>query len=311
MKKLQSLPGPRRLPIHLEYLFALLTGASSIGLLLRGEQCSAWEIGVFILTLQPWLFYRGHLPYLYRIGPLRKSQSSHPFMLRARLEKSLVAVLAYTCTPRFIHTDQGPYTARLNAKIVLTLWLQLFAPMLIAALLSGYVQLDFAQLSLQSMCLWSFNMLRVVLDEEIVSRYLIHDYMRYLLPNRPFVATTLSSLAFGIGHYTDGPVMILLSTFAGYFYASAYTQSGSIVNAMALHFLLNLTHLSIASYPSYLRPGKIPRSFSGDKTPVLLDKKPLLALAAAAMTYKAARASSKFLPAESGKKANKGTVLKK
>ncbi len=65
----------------------------------------------------------------------------------------------------------------------------------------------------------------------------------------PILAIILVSILFGLLHFPGGPVYIVLATIAGLAYGAAYHLTGRISAAIAVHFLFNLTHLLLFTYP--------------------------------------------------------------
>ena len=53
-------------------------------------------------------------------------------------------------------------------------------------------------------------------------------------------------------HYQGGLSYVALATVAGIFYGMAYYKSGRLISAIAVHFLLNLTHALFFTYPALM-----------------------------------------------------------
>ena len=268
---MRSIPSPYNLIILNPYIEIALILSTALATTLVATARSTninWRTFVFIISLQPWLFVRSSiLPLLYRYGPLQKSARCQTFMLRSRAEKAIAALLAYKFMPEEILPQLNkPQPWSYCVKVVLKEWLILFIPMITAALCSGYVRIDFMQLRAKDLLAWSLNMLLVVSNEEVLSRYLVHNYLLFNLKQSPNIARLISSVAFGITHASDGPIMIVLSTFAGWFYAQAYDKAANLHAAMGIHFLVNFTHLCIASYPRYLAKNKPVKIFNTEKS---------------------------------------------
>lgn len=66
----------------------------------------------------------------------------------------------------------------------------------------------------------------------------------------PWPAIAIASLLFGLSHYHGGSLLIAFASLAGIFYGIAFQYSSRLWVAILFHFLLNLTHLLVFTYPS-------------------------------------------------------------
>ena len=69
----------------------------------------------------------------------------------------------------------------------------------------------------------------------------------------PILAIVAASFAFGLAHYQGGIYYILLAAIAGIFYGWVYHVTKRIEASIITHFLLNLTHLLLFTYPALSR----------------------------------------------------------
>lgn len=67
------------------------------------------------------------------------------------------------------------------------------------------------------------------------------------------MAIAIASFTFGLAHYQGGIYYILLATIAGIFYGWIYHVTKRIEASIITHFLLNLTHLLLFTYPALSR----------------------------------------------------------
>lgn len=67
------------------------------------------------------------------------------------------------------------------------------------------------------------------------------------------IAIAVASFFFGLAHYQGGIYYILLATIAGIFYGWVYHVTKRIEASIITHFLLNLTHLLLFTYPALSR----------------------------------------------------------
>ncbi len=97
------------------------------------------------------------------------------------------------------------------------------------------------------------NLLITCVFEETVFRGVIQRqagrFLRGRVPAPAFVALLVASVAFGVAHIAGGIMYVFLSTLAGIGYGAAYHVTGRVEAGMLVHFLLNLTHLFLFTYP--------------------------------------------------------------
>ena len=67
-----------------------------------------------------------------------------------------------------------------------------------------------------------------------------------------WIAIGIASLAFGVAHYTAGPLMIAFASVAGVAYGLAYRNGGLLASVWA-HFAFNLFHILLFTYPLLVR----------------------------------------------------------
>ena len=86
-----------------------------------------------------------------------------------------------------------------------------------------------------------------VAAEELIFRGLLQRHL--LRPLGPVHAWWLTALIFGLAHLPFGIEFAAVATVAGLGYGWIAWQSGSLWPAIALHWLINLLHFSLFSYP--------------------------------------------------------------
>jgi membrane protease YdiL (CAAX protease family) len=125
------------------------------------------------------------------------------------------------------------------------------------ALRTGYIEWDIKWPEIIG--LWSLNnIFFVCLIEEIWFRMFLQGqikqgFTRVLSPNimgyRPHILA--ASVIFGIDHaIKGGPIYGILALLAGLFYGIVYDQTGRIQYAWAVHFLFNVLHITLFTYPA-------------------------------------------------------------
>ena len=105
--------------------------------------------------------------------------------------------------------------------------------------------------------LWMLsNFFIVCMAEEAFFRGFVQKELSIFLQSTKggqWLAIIVGAISFGLLHYSGGPIYIALSTVAGIGYGYAYMKSQRIEAAMLTHFLVNLTHILLFSYPALAR----------------------------------------------------------
>lgn len=176
-------------------------------------------------------------------------------------------------------TDSWPYRSYLNVdKIFLSVallavcvqlnkskqdWVASFRSvvgpfLLLAVVLAGLgLTLGFVRLDVKiPTILWLWlptNLLFVCVADQALFRGFLQKELSVWLKNVQgghWLAIGVAALAYGGLHFYGGPVYMLLSTIAGGVYGYAYYKSGRLESAIAVQFLINLTHFFFFSYPA-------------------------------------------------------------
>jgi len=63
------------------------------------------------------------------------------------------------------------------------------------------------------------------------------------------ISIILASVVFGLAHFKGGIVYVILVSLAGVFYGYVYYKTQRIESSIVLHFMFNLTHLLLFTYP--------------------------------------------------------------
>ncbi|MDE2661478.1 MAG: CPBP family intramembrane metalloprotease [Gemmatimonadota bacterium] len=97
------------------------------------------------------------------------------------------------------------------------------------------------------------NLLLTCVSEETVFRGILQRHLGRALSGRvpasAFVALVVCAAAFGVVHIAGGMTYVLLATLAGIGYGAAYYATGRVEAGILVHFLLNLSHLILFTYP--------------------------------------------------------------
>jgi membrane protease YdiL (CAAX protease family) len=100
------------------------------------------------------------------------------------------------------------------------------------------------------------NLLFVCLAEEGFFRGFLQKYLGELWQDHRYgqaMALTLASVAFGVAHFAGGVTYVILASIAGLGYGWMYQVSGRIEASIITHFLLNLVHILLLTYPALAR----------------------------------------------------------
>lgn len=97
------------------------------------------------------------------------------------------------------------------------------------------------------------NLLLTCVSEETVFRGILQSHLGRLLSGRvpapALVALLVCAAAFGVAHIAGGITYVLLAALAGIGYGAAYYVTGRVEASIFVHFLLNLSHLFLFTYP--------------------------------------------------------------
>ena len=97
------------------------------------------------------------------------------------------------------------------------------------------------------------NLLLTCVAEETFFRGLLQRHLLGFLRGRvqapALAALLIGAVAFGVAHFAGGTPYVLLATLAGIGYGAAYQLTGRVEAGILVHFLLNLSHLLLFSYP--------------------------------------------------------------
>lgn len=176
------------------------------------------------------------------------SDNGSPFSMYLNFDKALAGLLILGIAHR-----------RLTAKMQ---WLNLLKITVPYALLLGIVVLLFVWAADKvvfdpklpaSSPIWLLNnLLFVCMAEEaffrgFVQKNLAAAWSKYNWG--AWLAIGTASLLFGAAHYAGGAVLVLASTLAGVGYSWLYYRTSSIEASILAHFLLNLLHFLLFTYP--------------------------------------------------------------
>lgn len=241
----QRLALPALVPI------VLLTGATR---LLRNQSTSPWLRGlvsalVILLSVGLGAHLLPGFNNLKVIDQARISADGIPFSLYLNFDKTLIGILILGHLHPLLHKP-GDWLRML--KIALPRAVPLVLALAALALALRYVAFD--PKIPDTLGIWaSTNLLLVCPAEEAFFRGFIQRNLTHLLRDfryGPILALALASLLFGIAHFGGGPSYVLFATLAGAGYGWIYARTQSIEASILTHFLLNLFHFLVLTYPA-------------------------------------------------------------
>lgn len=177
------------------------------------------------------------------------SRNAIPYNLYLNFDKTLVGIFIVG----FLHQ-------RINTKVE---WDELFASViprtlliiLIVLVCSFYLKfIAFDPKLPRTLPLWATtNLLFVCFAEEAFFRGFIQNYLCLILERVHYgyvLAVIISSILFGLAHFTGGSLYVLLATTAGLGYGWIYWQTQRIEASISAHFTVNLVHFVFFTYPA-------------------------------------------------------------
>lgn len=183
---------------------------------------------------------------------LQISALSSPFTMYLNFDKTIAAAILAVAGGVFLkQTRPFGMSWFIEALKIAILCVALLVPL---AVLRGYVALD-PKLP-EIFWLWAFNNLFFVcFAEEVIFRGIIQNYLvqvaqRYRVS--PFIPILVTSLLFGtllLGHLHGGLSFIGFAGISGLFYGYAYHITKRLEAAILVHFIVNLCHFLLFSYP--------------------------------------------------------------
>ena len=181
------------------------------------------------------------------LNNVEKSINSMPFTLYLNFDKPMILFVLLMLSPALL-ISQKPIilfkahnSLRLSA-LVLLVFILLFSLAILLSLIKYDPQLP--------SWWWLFalnNLLLTCIIEEVFFRGFIQQKLTKLI--NPLTGLILTSLLFGIAHFSGGFNYMLVATLAGFLYGLVYLNTGKIWYAILLHFCFNMIHLALFTYP--------------------------------------------------------------
>ena len=213
----------------------------------RALRALAWGV-VVILALA---LATHQIPWIHNVLVLdgvSVSASGADYTLYWNYDKGFAGILLYAIC---VQPQDG---ARWNRAIVTTgtVALLTLVPLGLLATATGFVAWDPKWPAI--LAVWvPANLLLTCVAEESFFRGLLQRRLGRFLRGRvsapALVALLVGAGAFGVAHIAGGTTYVMLATLAGIGYGAAYHLTGRVEAGIVVHFLLNLTHLVLFTYP--------------------------------------------------------------
>jgi membrane protease YdiL (CAAX protease family) len=173
-----------------------------------------------------------------------------PFTLYWNFDKTMVGVIILGVTLNLAHSLQS--WKDLLPKVIIRLPLVIFI-ILILTLSFGYSK--FEPKLPHNLWLWVIsNLLFTCVAEEGLFRGFFQQTLQQLkFCYSSYVAILIPAITFGLMHYAGGIKYIILASVAGVLYGWVYKVTQRIEASILTHFLLNLTHILLFTYPALLK----------------------------------------------------------
>lgn len=172
-----------------------------------------------------------------------------PYTLFLNFDKAVIGILILGFGPPLISKRDELVT------LVKQYWqtaLSIILGILIVAMILGYVRLE-PKMSVNIFIWLPTTLLFTAVAEEALFRGFIQRKLTQQLKKvkgDAYWALILTSLLFGLSHYTAGRKYVFLATLAGLGYGWIYQRTQRIEASILLHFGLNLTHFLFFTYPA-------------------------------------------------------------
>ena len=171
-----------------------------------------------------------------------------PYTLYWNYDKALAGVLLYAVCV------QPQRKIAWRGAVIATSVIAVLTPALLAipAVATKYVLWDPKWPAI--LLLWvPANLLVTCVAEEVFFRGLLQRHLtralRPVVPSAGLVALFLAAAAFGVAHIGGGAAYAVLAALAGIGYGAAYHATQRVEASILVHFILNLTHLLLFTYP--------------------------------------------------------------
>jgi len=185
---------------------------------------------------------------LHVLDKVLTGENSIPFSLYLNLDKPLILFALLLLMPDMLKQRalHKPLHNIINTKqFIAIISLTILS---VYALAYGFGLLKF-EASVPTW-LWIFALNNLIITC-VVEEAFFRGFIQTKLTNKlnPIWAVLITSCLFGIAHFAGGLAYVLVATIAGALYGFTYLYTGRLSAAIAVHFILNIGHLLLFTYP--------------------------------------------------------------
>ncbi|MBU2968264.1 CPBP family intramembrane metalloprotease [Pseudoalteromonas sp. C2R02] len=185
---------------------------------------------------------------LHVLEQVLTGENSIPFSLYLNLDKPLILFALLLLIPDILKQQalHKPLLNIINKKQ--------FMAIITLTILSVYaIAYGFGLLKFEASVptwLWVFALNNLIITC-VVEEAFFRGFIQTKLSNKlnPVLAIVITSCLFGIAHFAGGLAYVLVATIAGVLYGFTYLYTGRLSAAIAVHFILNIGHLLLFTYP--------------------------------------------------------------
>ncbi|KXO08001.1 putative membrane protein precursor [Moritella sp. JT01] len=171
---------------------------------------------------------------------------SIPFTMYLNLDKPMIIFALLLLVPSMMSNSEFSWS---SLKLTNTKYYVLIIGFILLPLLAFLFSLVKPELTLPAWW-WLFafnNLLFTCVAEEVLFRgYIQRQLGQYI---SPWVGIVITSILFGLAHFSGGPFFILVATLAGGLYGLTYHWTGKLSAAILMHFAFNFVHFVFFTYP--------------------------------------------------------------
>lgn len=213
--------------------------------------------GIIIITIFSFLHQIPSIDNIELLTNIKLSKNSSNFDLWLNFDKPLIAIF-------LLFFAYNPPKKFSDYKNIFIQTIKLFVPLLTILLALGtfgnFLVFDPKFPNFEITFLWLIKMIFLtIFAEEFFFRFFMQNSVILLLKNSKYfsknsqiIGLIFTSIIFGLTHFSQGFIFILLATICGFFYGLIFIRTRYIEASILLHFLINLTHFIFFSYPSAL-----------------------------------------------------------
>ena len=204
-------------------------------------------VTIFILGLSLELHLVPGFHNLLIINKTQITPSAVPYTLYLNFDKSIVGLIILGLTLNLAKTLKEWKCLLKCLKYYLPLTL-----LIILALSFQFHYIKFEPKLPPYLSIWIIsNLFFTCLAEEALFRGFIQNSLsKFNYKYSQNIALLISALLFGLIHYRGGIKYVILATIAGFLYGFIYKVSKRIEASILAHFILNLIHILLFTYPA-------------------------------------------------------------